>query len=439
MMLAIAILANGGLLLADDVQLTSNFDEAEDVATVESVAATYATNATPVKPQPTPAGAPGKAGCDCGCGSKGCGSGGCGSKACGSQACGSQACGSTACGSTACGSTACGSGACAKCGNQGNCCDKCGKCGDCCGCRSWGPYSEPCPRFVSSFFSGVDSFRGVTNGRFENNNGALTGLNLGGQLLPDLDIGWQFGASYGDYNFSGRTSPGAGPNVTTQQIFVTTGFFRRANSDRRLSWGIVHDWMFTNNFGAFGNSPTLSQFRGQVAWAVSDRNEFGVWATVYDRTTTRATGALGTPISYQAIDQGNLFWHHKYAAYGADSWFYVGVPLDQRIAQTPNPAFPVGGYGGSLGSMIVGTNWLLPITDRLSGYANVMYMKPSARQGVSPTGAVAAAQEFWNIGAGLTWYPGRAARSRTVAGRQWMPYMPVANNSSFLVDATKTE
>ncbi len=82
---------------------------------------------------------------------------------------------------------------------------------------------------------------------------------------------------------------------------------------------------------------------------------------------------------------------------------------------------------------------MIPISDNLSGYANVMYMKPSAHEGVSPTFASAAAQEFWNVGVGLGWYPGHAARSQTVAGRQWMPYMPVANNSSFLVDSTKTE
>lgn len=319
-------------------------------------------------------------------------------------------------------------------------CNTCGNCPSCCRCRKCGPYSEPCPRIAAYAFTGIDSFRGVTNGSYPGNDGALTGLNLGGALLEDAGIGWQVGGTYGIYNFNGTQSPGSHIDSNTQQGFLTMGFFRRANINRRLSWGIVHDWMFTNNFGAFGNSPTLAQFRGQVAWALSSNNEIGVWATVQDRRVTRASGALGTPVSYQAIDQGNLFWHHKYGAYGADSWFYFGIPLDSRLAVPANSAgFPVGGSGGSIGSFILGTNWLIPINDRLSGYMNGMYMRPSAAEGMNAAGAYAQAQAFWNVEFGVAYYPGRAARSQTVAGRQWMPYMPVANNSSFLVDSSKTE
>jgi hypothetical protein len=316
----------------------------------------------------------------------------------------------------------------------------CGTCNECC-CRSkGGPYSEKCPRIAAVLFSGVDSFRGITNGSYPGNNGAVNGLNLGGALVEDYGIGWQVGGSYGVYNFSGRTSPGSEIGNSTLQGFFTTGLFQRANTNHRWSWGLVHDWMFSNNFGAFGNSPTLSQWRGQVAWALSAKNEVGMWATVQDRRVTRASGAIGTPVSYQAIDQGNLFWHHKFVTNGADSWTYIGIPLDKRLATPANSAgFPVGGSGGSLGSFIVGTNLLMPINDRISGYADIMYMRPSAAEGMNAGGAYAATQEFWNVSVGMAFYPGRAARSQTVAGRQWMPYMPVANNSSFLVDASKTE
>ena len=49
------------------------------------------------------------------------------------------------------------------------------------------------------------------------------------------------------------------------------------------------------------------------------------------------------------------------------------------------------------------------------------------------------AQEFWNVSMGLAFSPGGNLRSKTIAGRTWMPYLPVANNSNFLVDASKTE
>ncbi|HEY5314176.1 MAG TPA: DUF6666 family protein [Pirellulales bacterium] len=399
-LVAVAALAGGGLLRADDdIQLTSNYDETA-VSPSESVAAMYATDADPIKPQPQADGSAANAGCGCGkC-----------------------------------------NGSCNKCGNQGDCCNNCGQCNKCCGCKTWGPFSEPCPRIGVYGFSGVDSFRGVTNGNLGSNYGGYTGANFGGALIEDYGIGWQAGGSYGVYNFSGNPSSFSNTANSTIQGFFTVGIFQRASVNRRVSWGVVQDWMIANNFGVFGNSMTLGQVRGQVAYAFGPRNEIGVWATVWDRSVTRATGAVGTPVSYQAIDQGNVFWHHKYATYGADSWVYAGIPLDGRIATPANSAgFPVGGSGGSIGSFIVGSNLLIPVTDRLSAYANMMYMRPSAAEGVNAAGAYAAAQAFWNVDFGMAFYPGRAARSRTVAGREWMPYMPVANNSSFLVDATKTE
>lgn len=424
MLLALALLASGGALRADEdeVQLTSNFDETGEVVS-DSVAATYATNAAPVKPQPQPDGAVAAVDGKCSC----------------CNQCGGQGCGK------------CGHGhhrRCHSCGRNGNCCNKCGGCNGCCNCCPWGPFSEPCPRIGLYAWSGVDAFRGVTTGRFGGNYGAVGGANAGGALYDPWDIGWQAGASYGGYNFSGNPSPTSQTNEITQQIFITAGIFRRANINRRLSWGIVHDWMIVDNFGVYGSSFDLGQFRGQAAWALSSLNEVGLWAAIQDQHDTKATGAPlagipgapGTPVTYQAIDQGNVFWHRKFGQYGADGWFYAGIPLNGRIATPANsPGFPVGGAGGSIGTFIVGTNMLVPINNRLSMYGNVMYMKPSAHEGINAAGNVAAAQEFWNIGFGMAYYPGNAARSRTVAGRQWMPYLPVANNGTFMVDSTKTQ
>lgn len=304
--------------------------------------------------------------------------------------------------------------------------------------RSCDPPCLTCsPRVAGYVYSGVDSFRGITNGSYSNNNGVVNGFNLGGQLAPNRGIGWQAGLTYGVYNFSGRTSPGSQLNEATQQTFLTIGLFRRADANRRFSWGIVHDWMFSDNFGAFGNSPTLGQFRGQAAWALSAWNQVGLWATLEDRMATRSTGALGVPVAYQAIDQGNLFWDHQFGSFGATSRLYAGVPLNGRLQQSP-AGFPVGGAGNTLGAFILGSNLNFPLSDRVATYVNVMYMKPSAHAGVQG-GAYAAAQEFWNVAAGLAYSPGGNLRSKTIAGRSWMPYLPVANNSSFLVDASATE
>ncbi len=387
-LLAISLMLNGVARADDNIRLVSNYDTAEAQAAPDSVAAGYAADMTTSEAVP----------------------------------------------------------ACGGCGT----CDQCTSCNECEGgglrSRFSGlfkrscdlPFAMPCPSIGGYGYSGVDSFRGITNGSYTGNNGVVTGFNLGGKLIENYGIGWQVGGSYGVYNFEGRTSPGSQLSSDTVQGFITVGLFRRADADHRFSWGVVHDWMYSNNFGTFGNSPTLAQFRGQAAWALSAWNQVGAWATIEDRYVTRATGALGTPVAYQAIDQGNVFWDHQYGAFGATSRFSVGVPLNNRLQQSAS-GFPVGGFGNTLGSWIVSTNWNAPITTKLSLYANAMYMKPSAHEGSNTAGAFAATQEFWNVSMGLAFSPGGNLRSKTIAGRSWMPYLPVANNSNFLVDASKTE
>ena len=84
---------------------------------------------------------------------------------------------------------------------------------------------------------------------------------------------------------------------------------------------------------------------------------------------------------------------------------------------------------GSLGEYTLGATFIVPISNCLALYANGSYMRPTA----SP-GAAASIEDAYSIGCGLTFYPGCNARTRTVAGNCWMPYLPVANNGSFLVD-----
>ena len=212
---------NGVARADDDIRLVSNYDNAEAQAAPSSIAAGYAADMTTSEAEPAPA------------------CGGCGT------------------------------------------CEQCTSCNECGGGlrgrfgrlfqRSCDlPVLMPCPSPIGGYVSsGVDSFRGITNGSYPGNNGVVTGFNLGGQLIEDYGIGWQAGMSYGVYNFSGRVSPGSQLNEVTQQTFLTLGLFRRADAEHRFSWGVVHDWMISDNFGVFGNSPTLAQFRGQAAWALS--------------------------------------------------------------------------------------------------------------------------------------------------------------------------
>ena len=296
---------------------------------------------------------------------------------------------------------------------------------------------DDCPQFECYWFSGVDSFKGVSDGNYDANSGLFTGLNSGFALpvLCKYGIGGQAGMSCGIYDLAGRASQSdVSPGQDQQQVFVTAGIFRRADANCPISAGIVYDWMFDNNFGGYGAAPTLGQLRGQIAYDLNDCNEVGVWGTYRGQSFGNSFGANGYPLEFRAVDQVDLFWHHKFGECGADGRLYVGLPTADRLTQT-NTGFSSAGFGGKPGSVIMGANCEAPLNDRLSLFANGTYMAPD-----QAAGATAAAQETWNFSFGINVYLGRSrSRCPTVAGNSFLPYLPVANNGSFLVDTNETQ
>jgi hypothetical protein len=285
------------------------------------------------------------------------------------------------------------------------------------------------PRSGIMLFNDVDSWRGVGDRanaftRQTNNEGGSFGFNYATRLggFSDLTgIGFQVGASYGLYDLNGR--PFNADVLDTvhaqQQFFFTTGFFKKADQNSSWSYGFVHDWMFNQAWGAFAVNPTLGQWRMQLAYAVDSENEFGVWVALRDKGSTNLD-FFGNTVATRPIDQGNLFWHHKWEL-GADSWIWIGLPENDRLNTF---------QGGSLGNLLIGGSTIAPLNDAVALYANWQYMHPSASPGPPASG-----EASWYVAFGLQFYIGGRARTDTVSGNRWMPLLPVANNGNFLVDA----
>jgi hypothetical protein len=310
----------------------------------------------------------------------------------------------------------CGNPACGGCSNN-----NCGGCGCIDGC-------EDCPSWGILGFAGLESFKGRSDGSFESNFGEVTGLNIGVPVLKDYGLGWQIGLSYGVYDWDGwgdPTNPGLNRTDSQTQLFVTTGFFHKAKADQKLSYGLVYDWSVNENWGEFiGSHPTMGQWRGQVEYSVNNCNGIGIWGTLRDRSATQVfDGTL--PVTNRAISQVNFFWHHKFST-GAASWLYLGFPENERLEGQ------FGNGGGSLGTWMLGANFEAPLSDRLALYANGSYFRPSVS-----AGSLAAMESGYDIGVGVVWYFGRNAISHSLNGKCSMPYMPVANNSTFLVDQSE--
>ena len=319
------------------------------------------------------------------------------------------------------------SGACDAC----NSCNSCGPCG-----RRGGVGGGLCAdcdedrysRVNIAGFASMDTWRGPADGSFQSNFGSVTGLNAGAPLpfLDRLGIGGQLGASYGVFDWAGRESNGAErQNQPQQQIFVTTGIFRRAKDCQLFNWGIGFDWMFNRNFGVLAQSPTMGQWRAMVGVNLNTWNELGVWGTVSqieDSKLFDGSAALrlptGTVINYRPRSQANLFWHHKYA-FGGDTWLWVGATERPRL-----------GARGTQTPIIIGGSMNVPLNYSLAIYGSFTYVTSS----FASANAVGSENDITNIQLGLAWYPGAKARSRTVAGRCWAPYLPMANNGNFFVD-----
>lgn len=311
-------------------------------------------------------------------------------------------------------------------------CDSCGETSDaratccddgCCletGCDPCWNEFESCQGITGYALLGYDSFNHIPDTNFTSNYGASGGANLGGPLpgLQDYGIGWQAGATFGIYDWKGRTGLGAQRDQSQNMFFSTLGIFRRADACNPVSWSVGFDQLSATRYGTLTQSPYLQQIRVQIGYALSARNEIGMWGTAATNKSVRSLPPSPLRISYRAINQLNTYWHHKYD-FGGDSWLYAGVPLGNRLSPLE----------GTLGSWIIGGMALAPMSDNLSLYGNFSYMNPSA--GAGPPGSF---DETMSVGLGLVWYPGRHARSRTVGGRTWMPQLPVANNSTFLVD-----
>jgi hypothetical protein len=279
-------------------------------------------------------------------------------------------------------------------------------------------FCEECPKWGVLTFVGYDSFRGVSDGSWQN-NGIHVGSNLGTWLGPvgeATGIGFQIGGSVGVYDWSGADYRPREIAVETQG-FITYGFFRKPNQGSKWSAAVVQDWMLNNNFGEYSANPSLSQLRAQLGYAFSASNEIGLWGTCRVLSDTHFVNGVGST-TWRPIDQLNLYWHHKWELAGADTSIWIGIPEQDRL-----------GGGGSLGEYIAGASANIPLSRRLSLYTLVTYMHPSA----GPGGA-GSEEDEWNFTVGLAFYPGGNARSNSVAGQCWMPQLPVADNGYFMVD-----
>ena len=255
---------------------------------------------------------------------------------------------------------------------------------------------------------GLDSFRSLPEGSFGGNMGAVGSLNLA-YALPwqDQGVGVQGGGSFGVYTWDGRGSTDS--KALQLQGFATVGLFRMTPHDSGFNAGACYDWNIESKYGVFDLSPTMAQVRGQFGYLCKGGNEFGFLGSYATETAHKYFGAL--PIKFKAINQVNAFWRHIFKN-RAETMVWGGTPYGKGLMFS----------SGRAGTYIVGASFKAPLTHSLSMNGHGVYM--GARSG---SGDVESKNYAANVSFALTYSFGASK-----AGAR--PYLPLANNSNFLVD-----
>lgn len=273
--------------------------------------------------------------------------------------------------------------------------------------------SFDCPPVAGTAGAAYDYFRSIPEGDWEGNTGALVDFNLGTPLLRS-GWGFQFGSSYGIYDWTGRNSaPSNLQKSVQQQLFLTAGLFRKTPCCSGINAGIVFDWMWNKRLGVFGVETSFSQLRVQGGYLCEGTNEYGIWSAIPLEKSHRSS--QHTPLTFRAISQINAYWKHTYANC-AETMLWIGAPYMKSLSF----------HSGKAGKIIVGASFHAPLCRQLQICGHANYMAPHSAS-ENHRGRYHAA----NICLGVQYSFGSTCSKYT-------PYMPVGNNSNFMTDTNLT-
>lgn len=264
--------------------------------------------------------------------------------------------------------------------------------------------------YCLEFNTSYDYFRGIPDGSWNGNTGALIGVNGAFSYLDCYKL--QLGGSWGLYNWEGRGNLVFKNPKKVEQI----GFITVAGTQCCDSWnaGWAYDRIFTNHFSIYDLNPSVDQFRLQYGYLLCS-DEIGFWGTI-DMSRSHKH-ALGVPITFKAIGQANLFWTHFFENCAKTS-IWLGLPYRKSLR------FP----HGKAGNFIAGFSFRVPLTCELllEGYGS--YMVARSTHGVDESRNYGA-----NICIGITYLFGDEFC--------WddCPYMPLANHSNFMVESSMSQ
>ena len=287
-------------------------------------------------------------------------------------------------------------------------CGDCGNCGECTSCYDCGAFGAALAHVVMNlnYFGGVHGFKGATDLGRNGNFGFNYGMNWGSPLGDPWGLGYQLGVGVVHSNFTGDQVIDLFSGDHRDQVFFTSGVFRRAMCGG-LQWGVVYDLMRDS----YRDNATTGQIRTEISFArpgCRDFGFYGVFGANNDRMTLPLVNQVITEVEVAPLDVYALFYRR----------YFTGGGIGRVWAGFTNEG---DGVFGADATIPLGTSWALE--------NSFTYLAPQDE------GAIRQERESWGVFIRLVWYPGRQATCEI--NDPYTPLMPVANNTNMLIDVNR--
>ncbi len=257
-----------------------------------------------------------------------------------------------------------------------------------------------------SAFVGLDGSKGPEDLESNENFGWRAHFNWGIPLVQSWGLGFQVGSAI---NYS-RAMSNLFENINGTrdrlQSFTTVGLFQR--SSLGLNWGVVYDFLSEHYY----TSINLGQVRGQVGYQTTANDEIGLWGAL--RTGGDVGSLVGRTIDFKPMTQANLFWRHVFDN-NTQTRIWLGVADEHTRYNFLAPGDPPIHH-----PFIFGGDMYVPLNNYWGIFGQANFVTPGT------SGTVAAF-------VGLVFYPAGQAGSAT--RNPYAPYLPLANNPTFVVNA----
>jgi len=289
-----------------------------------------------------------------------------------------------------------------------------------------------------SLSGSLESFRNASDSFQAGHGGAVAGFDIAAPVpyLAAYGIGAQAGGSFGIYDWGGGTNSdrgaagsGSAPGNHQRQNFFTVGLFRQPGFNgpwwQRFGVGFVYDYNTNTKYGALEDTFNLRQWRGKLAYDLTENHEIGALGTWH---AGEATGRVGA--AYRSASQISVYYQYTFDD-NAKLAFAWAPGSTSSISSTHYSGFNLVDHDGY--HDVLNLSGQVPLNNYIALFANGTYAfeNTNANPGTYING-----NDAFQLLAGVKFYWGGDAATPAWQRKHWEPFLPDANNGNFLVDGS---